>query len=1364
MRIILLLIALLLPLAAPAASPGQRAYDEGAAAYKRGDYTLAAAAFHKATVLDPAMLRAWEGLGWAWHRLGRDDDARRVWSTLLKIEPDHPEIHAELGAIARRQGRLAQALEHYRRSLALDPERHHLHLLIGDIHLDRGEDAAAVAAYRRAAERPALREKAQRRIADLFEGAGQWRRVVDYLEAERAAGRAGAALMRHLARLYDDRARAAYEAGRWEEAARLYRRAAAVAPEPAAHLAGLGWALRRQGWLEEAIDAWRRAVDGVEEESGLTVAIADAYRDLGRHGEAARWYRKSDSSTARFRLVEQALAAGDRAGAEWWGRRLLESEVTRASWAGRLARLYIERERPEWGIDLFRSLGAGEEALRRAVAPLYAARGRRAQQAGEYHEAERYYRQALRFDPGAREVLRDLGWVYWHLERWGDCAATWERLIRLDPADPLPHDLLTQFHLERGDHTMAIAHARRSLELAPGRPRQRLRLARAYYLDGRFDQARALAAELARDHPDDLPIQRFQAELASRYRDHRAARDQWAVVLRLDPESARARKKWLLARYALGEYEAALAGLKGWLERHGPDEEILHLLAADARARGDLEEAASWFEKLVEQWPERLGYWLDLAQTQRQRGALEAAHATLVRAGWFHDGEIEIEQRLATNLSARGRFDEAIDRFRALQRRAPHHRPSFVGLVHALIGAGRHRQALELLDDPRALRFWKGYEVELLRASILTAMGRADEAEALHRAIEAPRWRYVPILLYHGIGTNARDGDRLHINRFERQMAALKEAGYTALTVTELVALLEGEGVWPERPILITFDDARRDSFEMADPVLARHGLKATMFVSTAEIRDGHPFHMDWAGMRRYRDSGRWDFQSHGHRAHRRIPVDGEGERGSFLVNRMWLAGEGRLETEAEYRRRLERDYRDSIAILKRELGGDPALVYAFPYSETGQQHLGNAPEAHRLNHELVARLFRFGAIQDQSGYNRFGPAGEGETMLRRFNVPVEMEAQALLDLLRQRHPRARARLARAKSLYWRGEVARAERLLIDLEARDGAPAPVLHRFLAAVAERQGRLRHARLELDRALAAATGPDPALRRLERRLAWRLDPVARLDGRRRDDSNDRTVSTLVAGYGWALPGNARMALEAGRFTFEEAGFGRIEGAQIGLALVRGGEAGWRFGGRLRQRRGDGADPLFLGLEMRHRGGLDFDLALSRGEVETPRAVAAGIDRNRLLLRLGGRLGQRWYLRLGLERRAYDDGNRRRDGRLDLRYAPPAWGGWHGALVLRRADSDASSPLYYAPQALRQIEGAIGHRHHGGGLTARFEAALGWAEGDGLEGRLTRRIEGALERHLGRRWRLGGRVLLSDTSSYRATTFGLSLARRF
>jgi len=132
-------------------------------------------------------------------------------------------------------------------------------------------------------------------------------------------------------------------------------------------------------------------------------------------------------------------------------------------------------------------------------------------------------------------------------------------------------------------------------------------------------------------------------------------------------------------------------------------------------------------------------------------------------------------------------------------------------------------------------------------------------------------WTHVPVLGYHSIGDEPRDGTlrwSVSPGDFNEHMALLKERGRTAMTVSGYAATLRGRAPLPSRPVLITFDDGFADLVSAALPVLRRYGFTATAYVITSRVgvprTGGTDPALDWADIAELRASG-VEVGSHGH-------------------------------------------------------------------------------------------------------------------------------------------------------------------------------------------------------------------------------------------------------------------------------------------------------------------------------------------------------------------------------------------------------------------------------------------------------------------------------------------------------------------
>ncbi|MEJ0084615.1 MAG: polysaccharide deacetylase family protein [Pseudomonadota bacterium] len=78
-------------------------------------------------------------------------------------------------------------------------------------------------------------------------------------------------------------------------------------------------------------------------------------------------------------------------------------------------------------------------------------------------------------------------------------------------------------------------------------------------------------------------------------------------------------------------------------------------------------------------------------------------------------------------------------------------------------------------------------------------------------------------------------------DEFDGQMRALREFA-NPVSLDTIADAVTHHRTLPERAVAVTFDDGFRDTFEVAFPVLERHGIPATVFVSTDLVESGEPF------------------------------------------------------------------------------------------------------------------------------------------------------------------------------------------------------------------------------------------------------------------------------------------------------------------------------------------------------------------------------------------------------------------------------------------------------------------------------------------------------------------------------------------
>ncbi len=126
-----------------------------------------------------------------------------------------------------------------------------------------------------------------------------------------------------------------------------------------------------------------------------------------------------------------------------------------------------------------------------------------------------------------------------------------------------------------------------------------------------------------------------------------------------------------------------------------------------------------------------------------------------------------------------------------------------------------------------------------------------------------------PILMYHYVSAPPAGSDvyrrdlSVTPDLLRSHLQALDDAGYTSISMYDLVGHLNQGTPLPEKPVILTFDDGYRDNYENAFPLLQEYGMTAMFFVVTDYMDEGNPLYLSWDMAREMQDAGMF-IESHG--------------------------------------------------------------------------------------------------------------------------------------------------------------------------------------------------------------------------------------------------------------------------------------------------------------------------------------------------------------------------------------------------------------------------------------------------------------------------------------------------------------------
>ncbi len=209
------------------------------------------------------------------------------------------------------------------------------------------------------------------------------------------------------------------------------------------------------------------------------------------------------------------------------------------------------------------------------------------------------------------------------------------------------------------------------------------------------------------------------------------------------------------------------------------------------------------------------------------------------------------------------------------------------------------------------------------------------------------------VLMYHHLvpdaemasGKYAGNNAIISVSQFAEEMRYLSEHGYHTFKMSEVAAILHNSLPFPEKSVIITFDDGYASNYTLAYPILQDYNLKASIAVvvisSIVASDDGgltqqNIPHLSFDQMREMQDSGLVEIGSHSYDGHGMIQATQSGSLGRFFIDHKYLTNENRRESDAEYKDRVNQDLRLSKYILESELN-TMINYFAYPYGVTNK-------------------------------------------------------------------------------------------------------------------------------------------------------------------------------------------------------------------------------------------------------------------------------------------------------------------------------------------------------------------------------------------------------------------------------------------
>ncbi len=186
----------------------------------------------------------------------------------------------------------------------------------------------------------------------------------------------------------------------------------------------------------------------------------------------------------------------------------------------------------------------------------------------------------------------------------------------------------------------------------------------------------------------------------------------------------------------------------------------------------------------------------------------------------------------------------------------------------------------------------------------------------------------LPIVMYHEINYTKLGKDIISPWDFESDLKYLRDEGYTAITMRELIDYYEGGTSLPPKPIIISFDDGYLSNYNYVLPLLEKYDSKIVFSIIVKETENFTETpnykldfaHVTWPQISEMVASGRVEIQNHTYNLHR-------------ITKSLYGSAQKNGESFSDYEQRLEEDLSKAQNEIFRMTGMTPT-TFTYPYGK----------------------------------------------------------------------------------------------------------------------------------------------------------------------------------------------------------------------------------------------------------------------------------------------------------------------------------------------------------------------------------------------------------------------------------------------
>jgi tetratricopeptide (TPR) repeat protein len=615
-----------------------------------GQFSAAYAELMRTVDLQPTNYKARIDLGNLLVAGGKIDNAQKQADAVIAAQPDNPDVHALLSAIALKQGRKDQALSEIRRAQELDPNRSAFHTGLALLQAsDPGNDSSVENELKKAVALDAKSQTAKLLLAAFY-----------------------------------------IKNSRWQDAEQTCREAIAAAPKSLPPRAVLAQVFLKKGDQAKAEEVMRQTSNDLADNSQGVRMLADYYAGSGQLDKskaefsslAAEYPKNSSVQKGYIRVL---LQQKDYATARTVVAGLMKSSSKDPEAAALNGIVLLKDGKADEAVN---ALTQGVRNFPKDAFIQYWL-GRAATEKGDSALAEKSFRQVVELNPRALNALEELARIASQRGDMDLLSKVADKAIAAAPRFPGGYVWRAMVELSHSSQDKAEASLKTAITVAPQSPNAYLQLGKLRFVQKRPSEGASLLEQTLQLDPNSSEALRMlvgydlyqkqldkasarlkaqiakspenssfydllaQLEIQNRNLEKAAAAAQKAV--RLNPGDGEAVMLLAQIQVQRGQVGEAINAWEQWRNAHPNDANALAVLGTLEESRGDTSKAVAYYKKSLQIRPhqpiaannlayrmlqngENVDVALTLAQTARQGMPSSPSTADTLAWAYYHKG------------------------------------------------------------------------------------------------------------------------------------------------------------------------------------------------------------------------------------------------------------------------------------------------------------------------------------------------------------------------------------------------------------------------------------------------------------------------------------------------------------------------------------------------------------------------------------------------------------------------------------------------------------------------------------------------------------------------------------------------------